>query len=103
MRKIILHNLITECIKDKKQIRQTLEENREFQRLVPMQVKEVFYDLYSASLEQSYKLLNHIAGCRSEIYNVDNEIYQDYQELDDIFIDFCFDISDFYEIKCNLL
>ena len=103
MRKIILHNLINECIKDKKKIRQTLEENREFQRLVPMQVKEVWYQLYDASLEQSYKLLKDISQCKSEVYNVNNEIYQDYQELDDIFIDLCFDISDWYEIKCNLL
>lgn len=102
MKKQFLEKLIESSIDDRKKIRQTLEDDRTFQRCVPYQVKEVFYKLYDASLDYNYRLLKDIKRTRTVEYTC-SDIYEMYNELDEKFLDFCFEIVDYYKIKGNIL
>ena len=103
MKKKFILKLMQESLEDRKQIRRKLEENVTFQRYVPYQVKEVFYKLYDASFEANYELIVHIQKCKYEQYDTNNIVYEKFQDVDEQFLNFCFDLSEWYRIKSNIL
>ncbi len=102
MKTSFLEKLITDSIADRQYIRKRLEDNKTFNMIVPFEVKEVFYKLYDASFDINYQLLRDIKLCRSEEYKT-GRLYDMYNKTDELFLDFCFEILEYYNIDEDII
>ena len=94
--------LVEDEIEEKKELRMRLEDDKTFSKIVPMEVKNVWYKIYDASFEVNYKFLKHLKTFRGKKYHP-GKFYNRYTRLNELLFDVSMSLTDFYGIKEDVI
>ncbi len=94
--------LVEDEIREKMELRKRLEENITFSKIVPMEIKNVWYKIYDKSYEVNYEFLKELKSFRGKEYYLGSS-YKRYSRINELLFDMSMFLTDFYDINEDII